>query len=100
MAVQFPKRRLALVTVGFVVEGPSDKKLIESSYFQNWLRQEYQLLVAGQPIDAGGNGNMCSRLIGTYVSLLKKQANPDKIVVLADLDPESCAPCITGEAFI
>ncbi len=38
---------------------------------------------------------MCSRLIGTYVSLLKKQTNPDKVVVLADLDPEVCAPCIS-----
>lgn len=88
------KWRLALVTVGFVVEGPSDKKLVESESFQEWLQQDFDLKVL-KVIDAGGNGNMCSRKIPEYVELLRKQVNPDKIVVLADLDPDKCAPCIT-----
>ena len=84
-----------MVTVGFIVEGDSDKKLIESPTFKEWAKQEFQLEILDNVIQAGGNGNMCSRNIATYVSLLKKQSNPDKIVVLADLDPEKCAPCIT-----
>ncbi len=84
-----------MVTVGFVVEGASDKKLVESQSFHDWLKQDYQLQVIDQVVDVQGNGNLCSRNISLYVNLLKKQHNPDKIVVLADLDPEKCAPCIT-----
>lgn len=83
------------MTVGFIVEGESDKKLIESTAFKQWARQEYQLDILDNVIQVGGNGNMCSRNIAIYVTLLKKQSKPDKIVVLADLDPEKCAPCIT-----
>ena len=95
MAVQSVGWGLALVTVGFVVEGASDKKLVESLSFREWLKQDYKLEVIDPIVDVGGNGNLCSRNISLYVNLLKKQHNPDKIVVLADLDPEKCAPCIT-----
>lgn len=83
-----------MVTVGFVVEGASDKKLVESQSFRDWLIQDCQLQVIDQVVDVGGNGNLCARNIAFYVNLLKKQHNPDKVVVLADLDPEKCAPCI------
>lgn len=83
-----------MVTVGFVVEGASDERLVDSDYFKNLLSENYGLDVV-KVINTNGNGNMCSRLIGSYIDLLKKQANPDKIIVLADLDPEKCAPCIT-----
>jgi len=47
-------------------------------------------------VDAGGNGQLCSRKITAFVDKLKIQAkNPDKVVVLADLDPDRCAPCIS-----
>ncbi len=82
-----------VITVGFVVEGASDKKLAESTSFQEWLQQDFGLRVI-KVIDAGGNGNLCSRNITQYVELLRKQAKPNKVVVLADLDPEKCAPCI------
>lgn len=84
-----------MVTVGFVVEGASDKKLIESQSFREWLQRDYQLEVIHHVVDVQGNGNLCARNISVYVNLLKKQHNPDKIIVLADLDPEKCAPCIT-----
>ncbi|OQY43535.1 MAG: hypothetical protein DRR08_27965 [Candidatus Parabeggiatoa sp. nov. 2] len=38
---------------------------------------------------------MCTQKIGIYIQKLIIQAQPDKVVVLADLDPERCAPCIT-----
>lgn len=84
-----------MVTVGFVVEGASDKRLVESKVFQNWLREKCGLEVVSPVVDAKGNGNMCSRNIETYVEKLRISSAPDKVVVLVDLDPEECAPCIT-----
>ncbi len=84
-----------MVTVGFVVEGPSDKRLVESERFQQWLRDDCGLSVVHPVVDAGGNGEMCNTKISSYVEKLKMTSNPDKTVVLADLDPDTCAPCIT-----
>lgn len=84
-----------MIRVGFIVEGPSDKKLIDSQRFKDWLRDECRLEIVDPIVDARGNGNMCSRKIPDLVDGLKKQAKPDRIVVLADLDPDQCAPCIT-----
>jgi hypothetical protein len=83
-----------MVTVGFVVEGDSDEFLPQSQAFRDWLRDECNLVVVDPVVNAGGNGNMCNRKIKDYVDKLRIQANPDKIVVLADLDPDQCAPCI------
>ena len=83
-----------MVTVGFVVEGDSDEFLPQSQAFRNWLRDECNLEVVDPVVNAGGNGNMCNRKIKDYVDKLRIQANPDKVVVLADLDPDQCAPCI------
>jgi len=84
-----------MVKVGFVVEGISDKKLIESATFKNWAKQECSLEILDEIVDAGGNRNMCRQKIEIYVQKLMIQTQPDKIVVLADLDPEECVPCIT-----
>ena len=83
-----------MVTVGFVVEGDSEKRLIESKLFQQWLREDCNLEVVDPVVNAAGSGNMCSRNIGVLVENLRTEAKPDKVVVLADLDPEKCAPCV------
>ena len=83
-----------MVTVGFVVEGASEKRLVESELFRKWLREECNLEVLDPVVDAAGNGNMCSRNIGTFVKNLRRTASLEKVVVLADLDPETCAPCV------
>ena len=83
-----------MVTVGFVVEGDSEKRLIESELFQQWLREDCNLEVVDPVVNAAGSGNMCSRNIGVLVKNLRAEATPDKVVVLADLDPEKCAPCV------
>ena len=83
-----------MVTVGFVVEGASEKRLVESKLFRKWLREDCNLAVIDPVVDAAGNGNMCSRNIEALVKGIRIQANPDKVVVLADLDPETCAPCV------
>ena len=83
-----------MVTVGFVVEGPSDKRLLESDLFRSWLLESCNVKVIDPVVDAGGNGQMCSRNIIVFVEKLRIQAQPDKVVVLADLDPDRCAPCV------
>ncbi len=83
-----------MVTVGFVVEGPSDEMLVNSKSFRDWLREDCGLVVSST-VNAGGNGQMCSSEITAFVRRLRRTANPDRVVVLADLDPELCAPCIT-----
>jgi len=84
-----------VVTVGFVVEGPSDKKLVESESFQAWSREVCGLDLVPPVVDVGGKGELCSRKIIASVEKLRIEANPDKVVVLADLDPDRCAPCIS-----
>lgn len=83
-----------MVTVGFVVEGASEKRLVENELFQKWLREDCNLKEVDPVVDAAGNGNMCSHNIETFVNNLRTVANPDKVVVLADLDPDTCAPCV------
>ncbi len=83
-----------MMTVGFVVEGASEKRLVESELFQKWLREDCNLEVIDPVVDAAGNGNMCSRNIGAFVKNLRTRTSPDKVVVLADLDPDTCAPCV------
>ena len=65
------------------------------SEIRNWAKQECGLEILNEVVNAGGNGNMCARNIEIYIQKLIVQAQPDKVVVLADLDPERCAPCIS-----
>ena len=83
-----------MVTVGFVVEGASEKRLVESKLFRKWLQEDCNLEVVDPVVDAAGNGNMCSRNIETFVKNLRTSAKPNKVVVLAELDPDTCAPCV------
>ncbi len=62
-----------MVTVGFVVEGPSDKKLVESELFQSWLRDDCGLAVVSPIADAGGNDKMCSPKITAFVQMLRRK---------------------------
>lgn len=81
-----------MVTVGFVVEGDSEKWLVESELFRRWLREDCNLEVVGQVVNAAGN--MCRRNVEDKVRLLRIDANPDKVVVLADLDPNKRVQCV------
>ena len=83
-----------MVTVGFVVEGESETLLVKSEVFRKWLREDCNLEVVDPVVDASGNGNMHSRNIGSSIKNLRTRANPDKVVVLADLDPEKRVPCV------
>lgn len=64
-----------MVTVGFVVEGDSDKYLVESELFRKWLREDCNLEVIGRAVNAAGN--MRSHYIEDQVRLLRQEKNPD-----------------------
>ena len=83
-----------MVTVGFVVEGEAETLLVKSEVFRQWLREDCNLEVVDPVVDAAGNGNMHSRNIGVSIKSLRTRANPDKVVVLADLDPDERVPCV------
>ena len=81
-----------MVTVGFVVEGDSEKRLVESKLFRKWLRENCNSEVVDPVVNAAGN--MCSSNVEDKVRLLKIKGNPDKVVVLADLDPDRRVQCV------
>ena len=83
-----------MVTVGFVVEGASESLLVESELFRKWLREDCNLEVVDPVVDAAGNGNMCDGNIEAFVENLRTEAEPDKVVVLADLDSDERVPCV------
>lgn len=74
-----------MVKVGFIVEGDSEKIIIESSYFENFLSQKGYELVK-PVINAKGGGNLLPQNIGPFIQRLSPIA--DKICVLTDLENE------------
>ena len=83
-----------MVTVGFIVDGPSDKIVVESQEFAVWLGKRG--LRRGKPVVAAG-GQPRGERIGQLAKLLRKQAGDlDRVVVLTDLDPDAAIPCISA----
>lgn len=91
MVKQRVKWRVAVVKIGFVVEGDTEKLLIESTNFRNWATQ-HNIEIGIPVINAEGGGNLCPRRIEKYINSCLTQVKPDKLVVLTDLE---CEPCIT-----
>jgi len=90
MVKQRVKRRVAVVKIGFVVEGDTEKLLIESTNFRNWATQ-HNIEIGIPVINARGGGNLCAKNIEKYIDTCLTQVQPDKLVVLTDLE---CEPCI------
>ena len=95
MALESPGGRAAVVKVGFIVEGDCDKIVLESPQFRQWLREECGLELVDPVIDATGSGNLHQANVGLQVRSLRRRCNPDKVVIIADLDPDESVPCIT-----
>lgn len=73
-----------MVNVGFIVEGDSEKIIIESEMFRNFLKQKgYNLITP--VINAKGGGNLLPQKIEPFLNRL---LNADKICVLTDLETE------------
>jgi len=81
-----------MVKIGFVVEGHCEKMLLESLNFRCWA-EEQSIHICDPIINARGGGNLCPKKIEASITECRILANPDKIVVLTDLE---CDPCITA----
>lgn len=75
-----------MVKVGFIVEGETEKIIIESEMFKTFLtRYNYELILP--VINAKGGGNLLPEHIEPFIERLKQQ-NVDIIVVLTDSEDE------------
>jgi hypothetical protein len=86
MADEYVWRGAAMVKVGFIVEGFTEKVIIESDIFNDWAKT-HGLEVCGDVINAKGGGNLLPQNIVPMVNQLQ-QSNPDHIVILTDLEEE------------
>jgi len=89
MVKQRIKWRVAVVKIGFVVEGDTEKLIIESTNFRNWATR-HNIEIGIPVINAGGGGNLCPRRIEKHINSCLTQVKPDKLVILTDLECESC----------
>jgi len=76
-----------MVKIGFIVEGGTEKIVVESSQFVSWLREQGLELIF-PVIDAKGGGNLLPDNIEPLVARLQN-ANADHIVILTDLEDAS-----------
>lgn len=77
-----------MVKVGFIVEGDSEKLIIESVAFQNLLKQ-IGIQQVGPVINAAGNGNLLPQNIEPFLQSLEP-FEPDEVIILTDLDEDKC----------
>lgn len=73
-----------MVKVGFIVEGDTEKILIESDRFKSFAKNN-GIEVCSPVIDAKGGGNLLPHNIHPSIARLK-MADVDHIVILTDLD--------------
>lgn len=89
MAIKLPKWGHPLVRLGFVVEGDSERILVESTIFNNYL-SSLNLQVCKPVINVCGGGNLKHQNIDKYVNECLNKAKPDYIFVLTDLENDLC----------
>lgn len=73
--------------IGFICEGESEKIIIESKAFQNFLIQNG--FDCAKVVDAVGNGSLLPKNIKNHL-LTMERYKADVIVVLTDLDEDRC----------
>jgi len=75
-----------MVKVGFIVEGASERIIVESKIFKDFLQSRgYELITP--VVDARGGGNLLPQNIGAFISRLD-MAGAEKIFILTDLEDE------------
>lgn len=77
-----------MVKLGFIAEGATEKIVLESKNFRDFLT-ELQLDFIPEVIDAEGNGNLLPHNIEEYSNILIDKG-ATKIIVLTDLDEDLC----------
>jgi hypothetical protein len=73
-----------MVKVGFIVEGDSEKVLIESAGFRKWASDQ-GLEICSPVINAKGGGNLLPHHIKPMLTQIER-SQPDHIVILTDLE--------------
>lgn len=73
-----------MVKLGFIVEGDSEKIMVESAGFKHWANAQ-GLEICSPVINAKGGGNLLPHHMGPMLTQLARSA-PDHIVVLTDLE--------------
>lgn len=76
-----------MVRLGFIVEGGTEKIIVESPQFVSWLKT-MDIELVRPVIDAKGGGNLLPKNIEPMVNTLKS-IGVDNIVILTDLDNEN-----------
>lgn len=77
-----------MVKLGFIVEGDTEKMVLERSEFFSHLR-ERQIVFVEEIINAKGNGNLLPHNITPYTQVLHDKG-ATHIIVLSDLDNDKC----------
>jgi hypothetical protein len=73
-----------MVKVGFIVEGDSEKVLIESAGFRKWANEQ-GLEICSPVINAKGGGNLLPHHIGPMLAQFER-SRPQHIVILTDME--------------
>lgn len=76
-----------MVKIGFICEGETEKIIVESENFQQFLLQNNFEFV--NAIDATGNGNLLPKNIQPFIKILKDDG-AEIIFILTDLDIDKC----------
>jgi len=74
--------------LGFICEGKTEKKIVESPNFQQFLTSIGHTCVE-DIIDAKGNGNLLPEHLAEFTEVLLAKG-AERIVVLTDLDEDAC----------
>lgn len=77
-----------MVKLGFIVEGDTEKILLESEIFKQLLA-DYKLDYIPEIVNAEGNGNLLPHNIEKFSEILITKG-ATKIIVLTDLDKDKC----------
>ncbi len=77
-----------MVKLGFIVEGATEKIILEHSDFFSYL-DNLQIDYIKQVIDAEGNGNLLPHNITAFTKVLEGKG-ATHIIILTDLDKEEC----------
>lgn len=74
-----------MVKIGFIVEGDTEKLIIDSLKFREALKQ-INLQVCEPVINAKGNGNLLPRYLEQHIAALNQNSAPDIIMIITDLE--------------
>ena len=77
-----------MVKLGFIVEGDTEKIILESKEFRNFLTQ-INIDFIPEVINAKGNGNLLPQNIDKFSKILFSKG-ATKIFILTDLDDDNC----------